>query len=208
MDIVVTTAPASGSALAICPLADVKSHMKLVTDKRNTELTAKIEAVYSFLAEPARNALNRTVAQAQFRLYLPAFPADAVWRLPFPPLKSVESIQYLNTAGVETTLSSDDYIVRSGDAQYVGEIERVGTTWPTAKTHPRAVWADFTAGYETVPDELVLLIKLMVAHYDANTEATINEPRQMAVNRKVEFGYDYLVSMLRVPSSVVEGEYA
>lgn len=208
MDIMVTTTPASSSALDICPLDDLKAHMKLVTARRDDELTAKIEAVYSMLAEPARNGLNRTVSTTSFRIYLPAFPDSAIWRLPFPPLKSVESVTYLATDGTETILATSEYITRAGDAQYVGEIERVGTSWPTAKTHPRAAWVDFTAGYENVPDELVLLMKILAAHYDANTEATINEPRQMAVNRKVEFGHDYLISRLRVPSSVWDGEYA
>lgn len=208
MDIVVTTPPASGSALTICPLADVKSHMKLVTARRDDEIQAKIEAVYDTLGRPAQNLLNRTIAETQFRVYLPAFPDSAVWRLPFPPLKSVESVQYLATDGTETTLAGADYITRTGDGQYVGEIERIGTSWPTTKDHPRAAWVNFTAGYDSVPADLVLLMKMMVAHYDANTEATINEPRQMAVNRKVEFGHDYLVSKLRVPSALWDGEYA
>jgi uncharacterized phiE125 gp8 family phage protein len=73
--------------------------------------------------------------------------------LPTPPLISVESISYLDVAGVRQTMSPSAYTVLPGSPGLV--VPAYGTNWPTHRRYPGSVLIDFTAGYgaaSAVPD--------------------------------------------------------
>ncbi len=79
------------------------------------------------------------------------FPACGVIELPFPPLQSVESVKYIDGAGVEQTLTDDQYVVDTGT--YEGRIRRVyGVVWPFARLEDYAVRITFTAGFGDAED--------------------------------------------------------
>jgi len=66
--------------------------------------------------------------------------------LPLPPLQTVDSIKYIDTDGVQQTLSAAQYIVDT-----VSEPARVtpayGVTWPSTRNQINAVEVVFTCGF-------------------------------------------------------------
>lgn len=88
-------------------------------------------------------------------------------RVPFPPLASVQSIKYYDTAGVQQTLDPTAYIVDV--ASEPGRITPAyGTTWPVAQARINAIAIEFTCGVDslaTVPYGLGVKrwVKLRVA---------------------------------------------
>ncbi len=77
------------------------------------------------------------------------FPAtNAPIFVPKPPLQTVLSIKYLDTAGVEQTLAAADYLVDT--SRLPGRIHPAyATTWPSTRDQAATVTIRFTAGFVT-----------------------------------------------------------
>jgi len=99
--------------------------------------------------ERAETDTNRQLLTAVYDLKLRGFPCDFI-DVPRPPLVSVGSIKYLDTAGIEQTLATTEYVVSApaGRRCARGRIELAyGKTWPSTLDQMNAVTVRFTAGY-------------------------------------------------------------
>ncbi len=95
--------------------------------------------------------------------------------LTLPPLKSVDSVMYIDANGAEQTLSPSLYRV-TGAGSWLTEISPAcGQSWPSVRWQTEAIWVTFTAGYgtgaEDVPAPLLQAIRLLVGHWYQNREA-------------------------------------
>jgi hypothetical protein len=85
--------------------------------------------------------------------------------VPYPPLLSVESVTYVDGAGVQQTLDPAAYLVRA--AETPGEIAPAyGTNWPATRATLDAVAVEFTCGYgdpDAVPAPIKSAVLMIVA---------------------------------------------
>ena len=93
--------------------------------------------------------------------------------IPLPPLISVDSIQYENTAGILTTIDPSLYIVSTGS--FVGRVQPpYSKVWPLARPTIDAVQITFTCGQgptaDKIDENVKAAIKMAVAHWYANRE--------------------------------------
>lgn len=139
-------------------------------------------------------ATKRKIAQQQWLLCLDYWPGifiddwrPTAWRygivrLPFPPLISVDIVQYVQPSVSQqaqpfplTTLDPSMYMVKTS-AEPGLLAPSLYNIWPI--THPmafEAVQITFTCGYATkdaVPPGVVQAIKLLTAHFYENREET------------------------------------
>ena len=200
LDFEVTTQPSALDWRNILKRDELKLHMRLLSDALDPEIEQAIKSAIDYLA-----ILNRSLLPTTYNLYLPKIPKSGVIRLPFPPLRTVNSMAYLDQNSASQTLSSSLYVLRNdkiGPAE-IAFIDK--TSLPFLMTHPRALTVGFTAGYgigtgqPPIPDILKRAVKILAAHYMENPEATINDTRHTAYSRKVEFGLDEMISRLKVP---------
>jgi len=125
-------------------LLEAKAHLRLDTSSEDAYVTALIAAARGKVELFLRRALiNQT-----FELTLDHFPAHSrSIDLPRPPLQSVASIKYIDTAGALQTMSSGDYVVDAAS----NEIGRVAPAWnqywPITRCSINAVVIRFVAGY-------------------------------------------------------------
>lgn len=101
------------------------------------------------------------------------FPYGGTIRLPRPPLIAVDSVIYVDTAGVSQTLDPATYLVDT--SEIVGEINPVyGTVWPVARFQRNAVAVTFHAGYgasaASVPSGIIHALKILVGHWYSHRE--------------------------------------
>lgn len=90
-----------------------------------------------------------------------------------PPVQSVTSVKYLDSAGVEQTLAPSQYrLVKRGTGEFV-VVPAYGVTWPAVQAVESAVTVRFVAGYlpEAVPEPLRQAILLLVGHWYEHREA-------------------------------------
>lgn len=114
-------------------------------------------------------AMDRQLTTAAWRLTLDGFGGSCI-ELPYPPLRSVSSVQYLDADGATQTLDADTYVVVTTETP--GRIELAdGESWPATAVHPAAVTINFQAGYGApgdVPELVKVGIKLLAAHWYEN----------------------------------------
>jgi hypothetical protein len=117
-----------------------------------------------------------------------ALPAGAIV-LPMPPLRTISSITYVDTAGATQTMSSALYTVDTdSDPGMVYPI--YAGSWPDTRDVRQAVTITFTAGYDNVaaiPENIRAGIRMMAAHLYENREATSE-----AVLNQVPLGVKHL----------------
>lgn len=122
------------------------------------------------------------------------FPGEI--RLPLPPLSSVTSVAYVDTAGDSQTLTvTTDYVVDSS-ALIPRIVPAWGTTWPSTRHQPNAVTVTYIAGYAdaaTVPPEAKGAIFMMIT--DLDRHRSLQSELRITENDTV----DRLLAVITVP---------
>lgn len=107
------------------------------------------------------------------------------FQLPFVPLASVDSIQYIDPAGVLQTMSTSDYKV-DADSEPARVLPAYGKAWPSTRQEINAVKLTFTVGYgdkTKVPEGInAAIIMYCKAHY----EATFDDGLAREYERRME----------------------
>ncbi len=122
--------------------------------------------------------LNRVLITQTWDLWLDRFPVTSYIEVPLPPLASITSIKYYDTANTEATWSpATDYFVDT--ISHPGRIALAwGKYWPTTTLREtNGVDVTFVAGYgataASVPDEIKQAILLLIGHlYEHREEIT------------------------------------
>lgn len=199
LDIEVVTQP-SLTAIDIVSLDEFASHIRISPRLRNSadqqsRMRAALDEALGTL-HGFDGTLNRMVLPCGLKRYLTKFPADGnPILLPYPDLIGDAVVTIEDGSSPPTVVPASSYVVKK---TIVPEIWPKAS-WPQVAAAPRAISITYSAGYQHFPQNLKRLLKILAAHNLENPDGTIQEPRQMAINRKVEFGVDYLTSLLRVP---------
>jgi uncharacterized phiE125 gp8 family phage protein len=154
-------------------LEEAKAHLRLNDDSDDAYVSALITAA----RERVELFLRRALITKAFECALDSFPANQVIDLPRPPLQSVESIQYVDTAGTVQTLAPDDYVVDASSS----EIGRVALAWnrfwPITRSSINSILIQFTAGYgdaaEDVPQTIRQGILIEISNLYENREDVV-----------------------------------
>jgi uncharacterized phiE125 gp8 family phage protein len=154
-------------------LEEAKAHLRLDSDADDAYVSALITAA----RERVELFLRRALITQTFECTLDGFPASPVIDLPRPPLQSVESIKYIDTAGKVQTLAPGDYVADASS----NEIGRVALAWnrfwPVTRCSINSVVIQFTAGYgdasEDVPQAIRQGILIEVSNLYENREDVV-----------------------------------
>ena len=123
------------------------------------DLDATVTAWIKGIVAYAQHQTGRVILNQTWRTTLDSFP-NAI-RLPFAPCSSVTSITYLDSAGAQQTLSSQDYEL-STENQTAIVVPAYGKTWPSTYNKINAVKVDAVFGYGStiadVPSDFNLFI--------------------------------------------------
>lgn len=157
--------------------AEAKAHLNIAS--AITADDTLIDSLIITAREFVEGFTWRQLVTATYAWNIDAF-AD-VLRIPRPPVQSVTSIAYLDTAGASQTLASSVYTL---DA--VAEPGRLflayGKAWPSVRAVRNAITITFVAGYgaaSTVPEKFKHAMKLTVhdlyEHRGSKSEVNLND---------------------------------
>jgi len=97
--------------------------------------------------------------------------------IPLPKLQSITSIKYIDSDGVQQTLSSSVYSVDTAAEPGLVRLA-YGQSWPSVRGQANAVTIRFVAGYgtpEDAPETIKLALKMMVANSYETPGAALSE---------------------------------
>jgi uncharacterized phiE125 gp8 family phage protein len=172
-------------------IGDVKLHLRLTDDTTEDDLLyGLITAARVYCEKYTRRAFTARTLE----LLLKEFPSDCEIDLPCPPLTSVTSVKYKNSSGIESTLSTADYIVDSD-----GDIGKVvlayGKAWPSFTAYPsNPIRVRFITGYSMLPQPLKQSMLLLIGHWYENREASLTG----TTSKEIAFAVTSLLSQYRV----------
>lgn len=165
-------------------LEEAKDHLRVSDACEDGLIVGLIQAAREYVERfTSRQLITATWAQK-----LDAFPACRLYnhytkvpesdliRLPKPPLQSVSSITYVDTAGVTQTLDPAKYIVDTTE-EPARLAPAFGQSWPSTRQQLNAVTITFIAGYgldSLVPSGIRTAMKLLMSNWFENREATIS----------------------------------
>lgn len=154
------THPRRTAAPAVEPVTLAEALVHLRADADGGENDAYITGLVQVARVAAEDRLERSLVSTPWLLQLPAFPAagEAI-ALRMAPVIAVQSVQYLDTAGVLQPLDTDQYqLDPSAEPGLIAEA--TAATWPATKPGAtNAVRVAFTAGYGTAAADVPMPIR-------------------------------------------------
>lgn len=183
-------------------VADAMAHLRL--RNRDTE-SDYLASLISVAREYIESTAGIQILPATWYLTYDQFPGLKVddrrpigWRygiirVPRPPLLSVVSVKYIDTALVLQTLATTEY-----QASFTSTVGRIlpapFKVWPqTSPLSAEAVQVTYTAGYAdvaSVPNAIKHAIKFLVGHLYENREGTIAE----TILREIPLGLQQMIA--------------
>ena len=131
-------------------VAQIKALIPIISPDHD----ARIASLITGFRLEAEQITGRSLATNTYQIKLDKFPHEI--RLLWPPIVSVQSVQYVDTNGTTQTLSSALYVVDSHSAP--GWIlPAANTDWPDTYDTANAVTVNYTAGYGAAAPETVRL---------------------------------------------------
>lgn len=168
----------------VVSLPDMKAYLNVAHGDDDALITRLIKSATELLDGPS-GMLGRALGEQRWQLKLHGFPTGAI-KIGLPPLKSVQSVKYIDRQGDEQTLAPESYRVTGiGKAGLIAPL----LGWPITADLPECVTIEFTAG-GNVPGPLLQLIYSMVWYW-YEQRAIADEPNAMI--REVPFGFDDIV---------------
>lgn len=191
MSLELSTAPTSEPVT----LAELKDHLRIERDEHVDDLllAGYLKAARQYIEK----AQGRQHMTATWKRYLSGgFYAPEI-ELPYAPLQSVTSIQYIDTNGDTQTLSTSVYSVDTKATP--GRVYLAyNQAWPSTRGIINDVTITYVAGYTAaslVPSTIKSAVMLLAAHL-----YNVREPVTVGVSSSVvPFGLQMLIEIDRVP---------
>lgn len=149
-------------------LVEAKRHLRVDHDLEDPD----IEDAVAASREWGERILNRAIVTQKLMVTFDIWPA--VIRLPRAPLQTVDEIEYLNTAGVLTTLAPSAYQV-DATREPGRVVVAPGGAWPDTQQGAiailRVTYAAGFGGTDVTPKGLKQGLRLLLGHWWKNREA-------------------------------------
>lgn len=135
-------------------LADLKAHQRIAHSTEDAILSVYLSAAIERF-DGRDGLLGRALISQTWALKLDSFPTGAI-DIPLPPLQSITSVVYTDTAGAAQTLDAAQYYVAGlGSRGRIVPVDR----WPDTLARPEAVTITFSAGYGASADDVPFPIR-------------------------------------------------
>jgi len=150
-------------------LAEAKIHLRVDGTAEDAYITTLIKTARA----ACEHRIQRTVPSTGLTLTLDKFPSAI--KLEGPPIVSVASLVYIDTAGVSQTLNPADYIVDTiSEPGFI--VPAPDKAWPATQDRINAVNVVYTAGYTSVPEPLVAWMQLAIGDMYDNRSRSAAQP--------------------------------
>lgn len=185
------TAPASEPVT----VAEAKAHCRVDISDDDTLIERLITAARRRVEHDCLHALLTQT----WELVLGGFPDSDRIELPYPPLQSITSVTYINSANASTVWGSSNYHADT-DRTPGRLVAAYGVSWPSFTPRPySAVKVRYVAGWTAaanVPAELRQALLLLVAHWYEQREAVMTGNGGLAA-LPLPLAYDALIADYR-----------
>jgi uncharacterized phiE125 gp8 family phage protein len=170
-----------------------EARLQCKVDSDDTTHDAVLESLITAAREFAEHYTGRALAPVTLEAALDEFPCEEFIDLPMPPVTSVTSIKYTDTAGAEQTFPGASYALSTYDVARRVSLA-YAAAWPATQCIADAVRARFVTGYASA--DLPKAVKAaLLLHIEI--ESPIN-PLTPAEREALEKARDSLLNTVKV----------
>lgn len=159
-------------------LAAIQEHLRVDAGVEETLIQALIDAATA----SAEQMMGRAIMPQKWQLMTDSFD-DLLLKM--PTVTAVDSVKYVNTSGVLTTLDPSVYQTVIASDYDASIVLAYGQSWPEIREQPESVQVIFSCGYPdaaSVPAPIVAWIKLCVGALYANRELeSLNQTHSLGI---------------------------
>lgn len=160
----------SGPAAEPLTTAEAKSWLRVTSSDEDTLIDVLIESART----RAETFVNRAFINQTWIQKLDRFPGWE-WVVPLPPISSVTTLTYLDTAGSSQSLTQNtDFLVHSNTQGFATLTPVYAGSWPATYGQGEDVTLTFVAGYgatsASIPEDIKLAVRIMVEHWFRNRD--------------------------------------
>lgn len=177
-------------------LDEAKRQCYIPMSDSDTDMEALLESIITGVRRYGEARTWRQLVDADIVWKLDGFPEDDVIEVPRPPLRSVTSVEYIDTGGDTQTLAASKYNVDTDSEP--GRIEIIDS-WPTTKDRTNAVTITYAAGYgddsseSTVPEDMKIAMKMHIKFLYDNRDSYVLPDRSSSEYVQAPIGTEYLL---------------
>ncbi len=169
-------------AVATVATATCDFGVDVVTGSANTAEDTWLTTTIVEARQALERSLNRAFVNQTWELALDAWPDADFIELPYPPLSTVSSVTYYDTAQAPATFSSGDYIVDTY-SEPGGIVLGYGKVWPSIQLRPvNGVVVRYVAGHgataSAVPERYRKGVLMLCGHLYEHREETAERALQ------------------------------
>ena len=180
MSLTLITAPAAYPVTT----AEAKAHLRVDGSDEDTLIDGLIAAAADYVEQYT----GRAIGTQTWELALDAF-SDTIL-LPKGPVQSVTSVKYSDTAGVEQTVSADDYTLDASEPAWI--VRNSDASWPATLTGINVVRVRYVTG--NVPAAIKHAVLLLIgdwysAREDMGARSTIPNGVQALLTNFRQFSF-------------------
>lgn len=173
-------------------LEEAKLHLRLGSDTTEDSL---VSMLIGAAREYCESWTGRAFATQTIEAYLDAFPTENYIELPKPPMQSVTSVIYKDSAGTSTTMTATTQYIADTESPIGRIVLPYNASWPSFVAYPvNPIKIKYVAGYTVIPESLKQAMLLLIGHWYANRETVLVG----SVSKEIEFAVKALMSMYRV----------
>lgn len=161
MGVLVTVTPPEPEALV--SLAEAKAHLRVVDGAEDELILGYITAASAWI-DGYQGWVGRCFAPQVLELRAHVF--SGIGRLPIGPVVEIESLKYIDVAGVEQTVDASLY------TQFADRLDLVpGARWPQLRGDAGGVRLRYRAGSDVIPPPVKQAVLLLVGQWFRNRMA-------------------------------------
>lgn len=165
--------------------ADAKKHLRVVGTEDDDYIDALVQRATDYIE--GYYGMSLAINEQTWEMSLDGFPS--IIRIPIWPVKSISSIAYVDADGATQTLASSAYDADTkANPALIAPVS--GSTLPQTKRQFNSVTVTFVAGFDTVPQDIIHAMLLLIAHWYENREA-VNVGN---ITSKYDFAFDAIMS--------------
>ena len=170
-------------------LSDAKAHLRMDDIDADDQV---ILALCTAARQSAEKFTGLDLAGKTWEYRIDAFPASRI-PLPLSPVRSIDSIEYVDTAGANATVNAAVYGLDHTE-QSPALFLQYDQSWPDARAQVNAVTITLQTGYTDAPAPIVHALKMIVSELYKNRSISITTG---AVPKEVPMAARYLLNQYR-----------
>jgi uncharacterized phiE125 gp8 family phage protein len=169
--------------VAVVALAACEFGVDVVVYSGDTAEDTLLASYITAAREYGEDITRRAFATQTIEMLLDEFPAEDYIELSMPPLQSVTSVKYKDSAGTETTMTATTEYLVDTDSN-IGRVGLpTGVSWPSFIPYPfNPIKIRYVAGYTTLPSMLKNAILLHIGYMYKYRDSGIPAEDMKAVN--------------------------